>query len=329
MRSVNFQAHDVVGIGNALVDVLSHEDDEFLGRFSMDKGAMALIDTGRAEEIYAAMQSDREMSGGSAANTLAGIASFGGRAAFIGRVSHDDLGRVFQHDMSALGVDFVSLPNDSGEPTGRCLIIVTPDAQRTMNTYLGAAADMSIAELVPDTIAAAKVTYLEGYLFDRDPAREAFHEAARIAHSAGGEVATTLSDSFCVTRHQDEWLRLIDDGTDILFANEAEITTLFATDSFEDAAAGVRGKVKIACLTRSEKGSVILHGDETYEIPAVPVPEVVDTTGAGDLYAAGFLHGYTQGMDLARCGELGSIAAGAVIGHTGARPGESLAQLIA
>ena len=321
------QPHDVVGIGNALVDVLSHEEDGFLDRFGLAKGGMALIDTDRAEELYAAMQSDQEVSGGSAANTLAGVASFGGRAAFIGRVSEDDLGRVFEHDMSALGVNFVSLPNQNGEPTGRCLIIVTPDAQRTMNTYLGAAADLGIAELDPDAIANAKVTYLEGYLFDRDPAREAFHEAARIAHGAGAEVATTLSDSFCVTRHQDEWLRLIEHGTDILFANEAEITTLFGTDDFDAAAAHVRGKVKIACLTRSEKGSVILHGDETFEIAAVPVPHVVDTTGAGDLYAAGFLYGYTQGMDLARCGELGSIAAGAVIGHTGARPGESLAQL--
>ncbi|MEI2702731.1 MAG: adenosine kinase [Baekduia sp.] len=319
--------HDVVGIGNALVDVLSHEDDAFLERFGMDKGAMTLIDTVRAEELYGAMSSGQEVSGGSAANTLAGIASFGGSAAFIGRVNRDGLGRVFEHDMSALGVRFVSLPNDEGEPTGRCLIVVTPDAQRTMNTYLGAAADLGVAELAPDVIASAKVTYLEGYLFDRDPARAAFHEAARIAHEAGGEVATTLSDSFCVTRHQDEWLRLIAEGTDVLFANEAEITTLYGTD-FETAAAQVRDKVKIACLTRSEKGSVVLHGDETFEIAAVPVPEVLDTTGAGDLYAAGFLYGYTQGEQLARCGELGAIAAGAVIGHTGARPGVSLAQLV-
>ena len=319
--------HDVVGIGNALVDVLSHEDDAFLDRFGLTKGSMTLIDTVRAEELYAAMASDQEVSGGSAANTLAGIASFGGSAAFIGRVNSDGLGRAFEHDMRALGVRFVSLPNSEGEPTGRCLIVVTPDAQRTMNTYLGAAADLGVAELAPDVIASAKVTYLEGYLFDRDPAREAFHEAARIAHEAGGEVATTLSDSFCVSRHQDEWLRLIGEGTDILFANEAEITTLYGTD-FETAVAQVRDKVKIACLTRSEKGSVVLHGEDTYEIPAVPVPKVVDTTGAGDLYAAGFLYGYTQGEPLARCGELGSIAAAAVIGHTGARPGESLAQMI-
>jgi len=310
------------------VDVLSQEDETFIDRFALTKGSMALIDTARAEELYEAMRSDQEVSGGSAANTLAGVASFGGRAAFIGRVSHDDLGRVFDHDMSALGVSFVSNPTTDGEPTGRCLIIVTPDAQRTMNTYLGAAADLGVSELVPDVIRQAKVTYLEGYLFDRDPARAAFHEAARIAHEAGGEVATTLSDSFCVTRHQDEWLKLIDEGTDILFANEAEITTLYGTDDFEAAAEHVRGKVKIACLTRSEKGSVIIHGDETYEVDAVNVPHVVDTTGAGDLYAAGFLYGYTQGMDLPRCGQLGSIAAGAVIGHTGARPGISLAQLI-
>lgn len=321
------ERYDVVGIGNALVDVLSQEQDDFLDRFELTSGAMALIDTARAEELYAAMASDQEVSGGSAANTLAGIASFGGSAAFIGRVADDDLGRVFDHDMRALGVRFVSLPATDGEPTGRCLIIITPDAQRTMNTYLGAAADFAVDQLNADVIKASKVTYLEGYLFDRDPAREAFHEAARIAHEAGAEVATTLSDSFCVTRHQDEWHRLIDHGTDILFANEAEITTLFP-GTFEQAAATVRDKVKIACLTRSEHGSVIVAGEDTFEIPAVAVEKVVDTTGAGDLYAAGFLYGYTQGEDLARCGELGSIAAGAVIGHTGARPGASLAQLI-
>jgi len=321
------ERYDVVGIGNALVDVLSQEQDDFLDRFGLTRGAMALIDTGRAEELYAAMASDQEVSGGSAANTLAGIASFGGSAAFIGRVADDDLGRVFDHDMRALGVRFVSLPATDGEPTGRCLIVITPDAQRTMNTYLGAAADFASDQLNPDVIRASKVTYLEGYLFDRDPARAAFHEAARIAHEAGAEVATTLSDSFCVTRHQDEWLRLIDHGTDILFANEAEITTLFP-GTFDEAVAAVRGKVKVACLTRSEKGSVILAGEDTFEIAAAPVEKVIDTTGAGDLYAAGFLYGYTQGEPLARCGELGSIAAGAVIGHTGARPGASLAQLI-
>lgn len=322
------QQHDVVGIGNALVDVLSREDDGFLERFGLVKGTMDLVDTARAEELYAAMSDVREASGGSAANTLAGVASFGGRAAFIGRVHDDGLGASFGHDLSANGVHFVSAPTTGGDPTGRCLIVVTPDAQRTMNTYLGAAAALGPEQLDPDVIRSAKVTYLEGYLFDPAPAREAFHEAARIAHAAGAKVATTLSDSFCVSRHEDEWHRLIEHGTDILFANEAEITTLFP-GTFEAAVDAVRGKVEIACLTRSEQGSVIVTADAVHEVAPVAVPEVVDTTGAGDLYAAGVLYGYTQGYELPRCGELGSLAAGAVIGHIGARPGASLAQLTA
>lgn len=321
------QQHDVVGIGNALVDVLGQEDDSFLERFAMTKGAMDLIDTARAEQLYAAMSDVREASGGSAANTLAGVASFGSPAAFIGRVHDDGLGASFAHDLSANGVRFVSEPTADGDPTGRCLIVVTPDGQRTMNTYLGAAAAFGPGQLDPEVIGGAQVTYLEGYLFDRPEAREAFHEAARIAHGVGGRVATTLSDSFCVTRHQEEWHRLIEHGTDILFANEAEITTLFP-GSFEAALDAVRGKVEIACLTRSERGSVIATADAVHEIAAMPVPQVLDTTGAGDLYAAGVLYGLTRGYELPRCGELGSLAAAAVIGHIGARPGASLAQLL-
>lgn len=320
--------YDVVGIGNALVDVLSREEEDFLERLGLTKGSMALIDSNRAQELYQTVNSKQEVSGGSAANTLSGVASFGAKSAFIGRVRDDDLGMVFTHDLRSLGVDFVSDPVKGGDPTGRCIIIVTPDAQRTMNTYLGSAADLGVDELVPDVIASSKVTYLEGYLFDKERAQAAFHMAAQIAHEAGNEVATTLSDSFCVTRHHDQWLQLVADGTDLLFANEDEITTLFDTDSFDEAKERIRPMVKIACLTRGKEGSVVVSGSETHHIPIHHVPRRVDTTGAGDLYAAGFLYGYTQGLSLGKCGELGSMAAAAVIGHFGARPGMSLAQLV-
>lgn len=319
---------DVVGIGNALVDVLSHEDDGFLERLALTKGAMTLVDAERAEQLYRAVSSRTEMSGGSAANTLAGVASFGGRAGYIGRVRDDALGTVFAHDLGSLGVVFDSPPATAGPGTGRCIIVVTPDAQRTMNTYLGASSLLGADHLDLDLIGSAAVTYLEGFLFDRPEAKEAYRVAAEAAHAAGRTVALSLSDGFCVDRHRADFLALVAGGTDILFANTDEITSLYQVESFDEAAERVRGHCEIACLTRGAKGSVILAGEERWEIAAHPIERVVDTTGAGDLYAAGFLYGYTSGLPLERCGRLGSIAASAVLGHTGARPGLSLAQLL-
>lgn len=319
---------DVLGIGNALVDVLSREDDAFIERLSLVKGAMTLIDTERAEELYAAMGAKTEMSGGSAANTLAGVASFGGRAAYTGRVHDDALGAVFAHDLQELGVHFDSPRATDGDPTGRCMIVITADAQRTMNTYLGASSALAPADLDLDLIGRAKVTFLEGYLYDRPDAKDAYRVASEAAHAAGRKVSLSLSDSFCVERHKADFRKLVESGVDILFANEAEITELFDTGSFDEALETVRGACEIAALTRSAKGSVIVTADDIVEVDAHPIDRVVDTTGAGDLYAAGFLYGWSQAMRLADCGRLGSMAASAVIGHTGARPGLSLDQLL-
>jgi len=319
---------DVVGIGNALVDVLSHEGDDFLDRLSLVKGSMTLVEAERAGELYDAMSQRTEMSGGSAANTLAGVASFGGRAGYVGRVHDDALGTVFAHDLSSLGVHFESPRATDGPPTGRCLIVVAPDAQRTMNTYLGASSLLGPEHVDLDLVASATVTYLEGYLFDRPEAKAAYRLATETAHGAGRKVALSLSDGFCVDRHREDFATLVAGGVDILFANTDEITSLYQVEDFDEAADLVRGHCEIACLTRGAKGSVILAGEERWEVAAHPVDRVVDTTGAGDLYAAGFLYGYTSGLPLERCGRLGSIAASAVIGHTGARPGLSLGQLL-
>lgn len=318
---------DVVGIGNALVDVLSQEDDDFIGRLDMAKGSMTLIDTERAEEIYAAMSGTTEASGGSAANTLSGVASFGGRAAYIGRVSDDGLGKAFGHDLNSLGVRFSSPRATDGDPTGRCMIIVTPDGERTLNTYLGASASLCADHLDLDLIGRSGVTFLEGYLFDRDDAKDAFRTAASAAHAAGRKVSLTLSDSFCVDRHRDDFLDLVENGVDILFANEEEITKLYGVDSFDAGIDAVRGMCEIAAVTKGKEGSVVVTADEQVAVEAHQVPKRVDTTGAGDLYAAGFLYGLTQGRSLFDCGRLGSIAAAAVIGHIGPRPGLSLAQM--
>lgn len=320
---------DVVGIGNALVDVLSTEPDAFLQEHGLVKGSMTLIETDTAERLYAAMGDTTEMSGGSAANTLSGVASFGGRAAYIGRVRDDELGHAFAHDLNALGVHYSSARATEGDPTGRCLIVVTPDAQRTMNTYLGASATLGPDHLDLDLVRDAQVTFLEGYLFDRPEAKEAFRVAADAAHEAGRKVSLTLSDSFCVDRHRDDFLDLVTNGVDLLFANEDEITRLYGVESFDEAADAVQGACEIAALTRSAEGSVVVTASERIVVEAHPVTDLVDTTGAGDLYAAGFLYGYTQGRPLAECGRLGSVAAAAVIGHIGPRPGISLAQLVA
>jgi len=319
---------DVLGIGNALVDVLSTEDEGFIQSLDLVKGSMTLIDTERAEEIYAAMGDKTEASGGSAANTLSGVASFGGRAAYIGRVKDDGLGKSFGHDLNSLGVHFDSVKATDGDPTGRCMIVVTPDGERTMNTYLGASATLCADHLDTDLIASARVTFLEGYLFDRPEAKEAFRVAAEAAHRAGRKVSLTLSDSFCVERHRDDFLELVSEGVDILFANEDEITGLYGVDSFDEGIAAVRGVCEIAAITKGKDGSVVVTKDEIVPVAAHQIPKRVDTTGAGDLYAAGFLFGLTQGRSLHDAGMLGSIAAAAVIGHIGPRPGLSLAQMI-
>ena len=320
--------YDITGIGNAIVDVLVDESDDFLAANGLTKGAMMLIDEDRARELYDKMPPGIECSGGSAGNTMAGVASLGGNGAYIGKVATDQLGDVFAHDIRAIGVDFRTAPAVDGPSTARCLIVVTPDAQRTMSTFLGACVELGPADIDDDLIAASKVTYLEGYLWDRPTAKEAFLKAAKVAHGAGQKVSLTLSDSFCVDRHRSSFQALVADHVDILFANEAELTSLYEASSFEEAKAAVMKRCEIAVLTRSDKGAVILGNGEEVTVAAVPT-EVVDTTGAGDLYAAGFLYGYTSGKGLAECGRLGALCAAEVISHYGARPSVSLEKLVA
>ena len=319
---------DVIGIGNAIVDVLVHADDEFLASEGLAKGTMTLIDAARAKRLYDKVGPAVECSGGSAANTIAGLASLGGRGAFVGKVHNDQLGEVFRHDISALGVAFDTPPTDSGPPTATSLILVTPDAQRTMQTFLGASAGLGPDDIDVVTIAAARITYLEGYLWDPPDAKKAFVKAADAAHQAGGKVSLSLSDPFCVDRHRADFLDLAEHHVDILFANEDEITSLYQARSFDDSLQAVRGHCEIAALTRSEKGSVIVCNDEIHIVDAEPVTDVVDTTGAGDAYAAGFLFGVTSGRDLATSARIGGIAAAEVIGHMGARPEISLKALV-
>lgn len=311
---------DVVGVGNALVDVLSHESDEFLRRHRLVKGTMQLIDESRARDLYDAMGPAVEVSGGSAANTIVGVASFGGRAHYVGKVRDDQLGEVFAHDLRSTGVGYDTPPARRGPATGRCLIMVTPDAQRTMNTFLGASADLGPDDIDADVIASAKILYLEGYLFDPPQAQAAFRVAAGIARAAGRVVALTLSDPFCVDRHREEFRALVDDYVDVLFANEAEICSLYRVGEFDAALQQVRRRARMAALTRSARGSVVVAGDEVHVIDACPIDALVDTTGAGDLYASGYLFGLSRGFDPATCGRLGALAAAEVISHVGARP---------
>jgi sugar/nucleoside kinase (ribokinase family) len=318
---------DVVGIGNALVDVLSQEDEAFLAGQGLVKGAMQLVDEARARELYAAMGPAVEISGGSAANTIVGVASFGGRAHYVGKVRDDQLGEVFSHDLRAVGVGYSTPAATTGPPTGRCLIVVTPDAQRTLTTYLGASVHLGPGEIDKRLIERASILYLEGYLFDPPEAQRAFRAAADMAHAAGRKVALTLSDPFCVDRHRDAFRELVERHVDVLFANEAEIRSLYRTTDFDGALRQVRGHCAVAALTRSERGSVVVAGDEVHVIAANPVKTVVDTTGAGDLYAAGFMIGLSRGLDPATCGRLGSLAAAEVISHVGARPQTPLAEL--
>lgn len=319
---------DVVGIGNALVDVIAHADDEFLQTCNLVKGAMTLIEIERAVELYGALSGAVEMSGGSAANTMTGVASFGGRAAYIGKVNGDDLGDVFGHDLKAVGVAFRGGGVSYGTPTGRCVIVVTPDAERTMNTYLGVSSFLGVDDVDADAVADGKVLYMEGYLFDRDDAKAAFRHAASIAHAHNRFVSLTLSDPFCVDRHRNDFRSLVAEEVDLLFGNDDEIRSLYEVESFDEAIDAVRSECPLAAITRGANGCIVVTPDEVIEVPAVEVPKVIDTTGAGDLFAAGFLHGLTTGKSLADCGRLGSLAAGEVIAHVGPRPLVALHTLI-
>lgn len=325
--------YGVTAVGNALVDVLSQVSDEFLSNqskaYGIEKGTMALIDQTRAVEIYGQMPKGIETSGGSAANTMAGFASFGGKGAFIGKVADDALGKIYAADMHNIGVRYDTLPLILSASTGRCMIMVTPDAQRTMNTFLGASVELSPNDIDRSIISESMVTYLEGYLFDKPLAKQAFATAAEYAHDAGHRVALTLSDPFCVDRHRHDFLALVEKHVDILFANQEEIKSLFMQDHFEDAASAISDHVEIAVLTRSEKGAVILSKGQRFEVPAAPVAKVIDTTGAGDQFAAGFLYGFTEGKSLEECARLGAIAAAEVISHIGPRPSVKLSDLAA
>ena len=325
MASTQF---DVLAIGNAIVDVLARTDDAFLVRHKMHKGTMQLIDEAQAAKLYDAMGPAVEISGGSAANTVVGVASLGARAGFIGKVKDDDLGRVFAHDIRAAGVSFATPPAFAGPSTARCYILVTPDGERTMNTYLGAAQDLHPNDIDADAVAAAQIIYLEGYLWDPPHAKEAFLKAATIAHAAERDVALTLSDAFCVDRYRAEFLDLIRSRTvDLIFANERELHSLYETADFDSALDGLRNDARLAVVTRSEKGCLIVTREQTEAVPASPVDRVVDATGAGDLFAAGFLAGLARGSDYRTAGQLGALVAAEVIQHMGARPETSLKAL--
>ncbi|MFA9387716.1 MAG: adenosine kinase [Methyloceanibacter sp.] len=319
--------YDVVGIGNAIVDIIARCDEGFLTKHDLDKGFMRLIDASEAARLYEAMGPATERSGGSVANSIAGLASFGVKCGFIGRVAADQFGGIFRHDIRSLGIGYTTEPVTDGAPTARCLVLVTPDGERTMNTFLGASVDFTPENIDAEMIGAAKIVYLEGYLFDKDAAKAAFREAARLAKEAGAKVALTLSDPFCVERHRDDFRKLVSEDADIVFANEQEITTLYEVNSFDEAADAALQDTEMAVLTRSEAGSVIVSAGEMVSVPADPVAKVMDATGAGDLYAAGFLFGLTQGLSIETCGKLGNLAAAEVISHIGARPETGLREL--
>ena len=323
----NGAVHDVLGIGNAIVDVLSSAEEEFLDRHGLRKGTMRLVDEETSRSLYGEMGPGVEMSGGSAANTLVGVASLGGRAAFIGKVRDDQLGEVFGHDLRAAGVSFRTPAATSGPSTARCLILVTPDGERTMSTYLGACADLDPDDVDAELIGGAAITYLEGYLFDPPAAKDAFRTASALAHEAGNRVAFTLSDLFCVERYREEFDSLIENGVDILLANEGELTALYGTAHPDTALDIARKRCDVVVCTRGAQGSWIADADTVHEVPVAPVERVVDTTGAGDLYAAGVLYGLTHGLELDACGRLGALCASEVISHVGARPQVDLRDL--
>ncbi len=318
---------DIVGVGNALVDVLAPAADDFIADQGLVKGSMTLIDADRAVELYGEMASSSEVSGGSAANTVVGVAALGLESAFIGKVRNDSLGDVFAGDMSRLSIGFDVPRADAGDPTGRCLILVSDDGERTMSTYLGASVQLSPGDIDPGLIASAKLLYLEGYLWDPPQAKAAMRAACAAAQASSTKVTLTLSDSFCVERHRESFVDLIDDSVDVIFANEDEIMSLYEVDTLDAVIDRIRGHVSIGAITRGSKGSVIVTDNDRIDIDAVPVDRVIDTTGAGDLYSAGFLSGMALGLDLEICGQLGSIAASEVISHMGPRPEKSLAEL--
>lgn len=311
---------DVVGIGNALVDIISHVDDAFIDTHDLVKGSMTLVDTDRALHLHRNLGTSVEMSGGSAANTVCGVASLGGRAAYIGKVSDDDLGGAFGHDLLAVGVRFAPGGPADDVPTGRCIIAVTDDAERTMNTYLGASSLLTPDDIDTDVVAAARVLYMEGYLYDRPEAKEAFRHAARASHDAGRLVSLTLSDSFCVDRHREDFRALVTDEVDLLFGNSDELVALYETTTLDEAVESVRVDCRLAAITLGARGSIVVTPENVVEVPAIGVSHVVDTTGAGDLYAAGFLFAHTRGDALDDCARIGAIAAAEVIGHVGPRP---------
>lgn len=319
---------DVVGVGNAIVDVITQSNDAFLESEGLVKNSMSLIDADRAHELYGLMGPGIEASGGSCANTMAGVASFGGSAAYIGKISNDQLGEVFAHDMRAVGVDFDVPPATEGPSTARCLILVTPDAQRTMSTYLGVSSLLEPDDVVPATVERASLLLCEGYLWDVDSAKQAIRKAMDVAHAAGGRAALALSDKFCVDRHHDEFRELVAGPVDVLFANRQELRALYDTKDLDQAIEMVRSEVELACVTLGTKGSVLVTPHEIVEIEAAEIAPVVDTTGAGDQYAAGVLFGLARGLDLADSGWLGSLAAAEVISHVGPRPIMALSDLI-
>ena len=319
---------DVVGIGNAMVDILAPADEAFLAEHNLAKGTMTLVEAEQAAGIYEAMGPGVEMSGGSVGNTMAGIASLGGTGSYIGKVHNDQLGGIFHHDLESLGITFSTTPALDSSPTARCLVIITPDGQRSMATYLGACVELGPDDIDAETIRGHRVTYLEGYLWDAPQAKEAMIKAAQLAHKGGRQVALTLSDPFCVDRHRESFRDLILNHVEILFANEQEIISLYQAENVYAALERGRGDCKLLAVTRSEEGSLIASGDMVRQVNAVPMERVVDTTGAGDLYAAGFLFGITHGYDVAASGRIGAIAAGEIISHIGARPETDLQELM-
>lgn len=316
--------HDVLGIGNAIVDVIAQADDDFLAANDVLKGGMRLIDMAQAERLYGRMGAGREISGGSVANTTVGVGSLGGTSVYIGKVRDDQLGEIFRHDIIAQGVSFTNAPSTEGPLTARSLILVTPDGERSMNTYLGACVNLTADDVDPLVVAGAAISFLEGYLMDSSSARDAFRKTAEAAHVAGRRIAMTLSDTFCIDRHRDAFRRFTRENTDILLANENELKSLYQTEHIDAALDIARTEVETIAVTRSEHGSVVTRGAETHIVEAAPVDRVIDLTGAGDLYAAGFLYGLARDMDLAASGHLGALAAGEVIAHFGARPEVSL-----
>lgn len=321
--------YDLVGIGNALLDIVVDVEDSFLEEQGLPRGSMNLVDSDQSDSLYDKLPAGIEASGGSCGNTMAGFAALGGKGAYLGKVRDDGFGKVFAHDMKAIGVDCPVAPATDGPSTGRCLVMVSPDAQRTMATYLGAAVDLGPSDVPEDVIAQSKVLYMEGYLYDPEAAKQAFIKAATISHEAGRKVSLSLSDPFCVDRHRDAFRALVNDHIDILFGNEDEIVSLYQTDDLETAIEEVRTRCEIVCITRGSKPTVVLSKDARHEIDVSPVGDALtDTTGAGDQFAAGFLYGYTQGFDLKTCGAMGNIAGTEVVTHYGARPRADVRALI-